>query len=125
MIQDAQYIPPGSPLAKLRQQGKGDINGCIGLTHCSRFVYHETFAVVEIFLPSSLWQANVKFPMNPIPVRLPDELHARVDSMAKKMSISRSAVLRMAIQQWIDAVAVHGENPLLKGEERPETSVEE
>jgi predicted transcriptional regulator len=63
--------------------------------------------------------------MNPIPVRLPDELHARVDSMAKKMSISRSAVLRMAIQQWIDAVAVHGENPLLKGEERPETSVEE
>ena len=50
--------------------------------------------------------------MKPIPVRLPTELQARVDSLAREMSISRSAVLRLAIQQWLDAAEKHGTNPL-------------
>ncbi|MFN6095066.1 MAG: ribbon-helix-helix protein, CopG family, partial [Verrucomicrobiota bacterium] len=33
--------------------------------------------------------------MDPIPVRLPAELQARVDQLANKMAISRSAVLRL------------------------------
>jgi predicted transcriptional regulator len=52
--------------------------------------------------------------MNPIPIRLPDDLHVRVDRLAQKMALSRSAVVRMAIEQWIDAEALNGGNPLLK-----------
>jgi Arc/MetJ-type ribon-helix-helix transcriptional regulator len=51
--------------------------------------------------------------MDPIPVRLPEELQHRVDSLAKEMSISRSAVLRLAIQQWLNAVDARGINPML------------
>ena len=57
--------------------------------------------------------------MDPIPVRLPADLQARVDGLAKEMAISRSAVLRLAIQQWLDAVDVHGINPLLAEGEPP------
>lgn len=51
--------------------------------------------------------------MDPIPVRLPEPLRDRVDQVAERLSISRSAVLRMAIQQWLDAAEKHGSNPLL------------
>jgi hypothetical protein len=37
----------------------------------------------------------------------------RLDRAAKKMSISRSAILRMAMQQWLDATEQYGTNPLL------------
>jgi hypothetical protein len=57
--------------------------------------------------------------MDPIPVRLPDELHARVDQIADRLSLSRSAVLRLAIQQWLDAEELHGTNPLLLRERGP------
>lgn len=50
--------------------------------------------------------------MDPIPVRLNPELQARVDLLAQKMALSRSAVMRMAIQQWTDAATLHGLNPL-------------
>jgi hypothetical protein len=33
--------------------------------------------------------------------------------MAEQMSLSRSAVIRLAVQQWLDAVEQHGLNPLL------------
>lgn len=52
--------------------------------------------------------------MDPIPVRLPAELQARVDRLAVEMSISRSAVVRLAIQQWLDASDHHGVNPMLR-----------
>jgi DNA-binding MurR/RpiR family transcriptional regulator len=52
--------------------------------------------------------------MDPIPVRLPLDLHTRVDKLAAELSISRSAVLRLAIQQWLDASDLHGLNPLLR-----------
>lgn len=51
--------------------------------------------------------------MIPLPVRLPDEMVARLDRMAEQMSLSRSAVIRLAVQQWLDAVEQHGLNPLL------------
>jgi len=56
-----------------------------------------------------LWFTN----MIPLPVRLPAPLIIRLDRMAKQMSVSRSALIRLAVQQWIDAVENHGINPLL------------
>lgn len=54
--------------------------------------------------------------MDPIPVRLPAELQARVDQLANKMAISRSAVLRLAVRQWLDAAEHFGTNPMLREE---------
>lgn len=54
--------------------------------------------------------------MDPIPVRLPSDLQERVDAISKELSISRSAVLRLAIQQWLDAAEVRGLNPILRDE---------
>lgn len=53
-----------------------------------------------------------KVDMDPIPVRLNEELQARIDFLAQKMALSRSAVMRLAIQQWTDAATLHGLNPL-------------
>jgi predicted transcriptional regulator len=55
--------------------------------------------------------------MDPIPVRLPHDLQDRVDAISKELSISRSAVLRLAIQQWLDAAEVRGLNPILRDHE--------
>ncbi len=51
--------------------------------------------------------------MDPIPLRLTEDLQIRVDALSKELSISRSAVLRLAIQQWLDAAESRGLNPLL------------
>ncbi len=51
--------------------------------------------------------------MDPIPLRLTEDLQNRVDALSKELSISRSAVLRLAIQQWLDAAESRGLNPLL------------
>ncbi len=60
--------------------------------------------------------------MEPIPVRLPRELQERVDHLAKRLSISRSSVLRLAIVQWLDAADRHGMNPMIREEEMPTES---
>ena len=57
--------------------------------------------------------------MDPIPVRLPEDLQARVDALSKELSISRSSVLRLAIQQWLDAVELRGINPMLMEKASP------
>ena len=57
--------------------------------------------------------------MVPIPVRMSTELLARLDRVAGEMSISRSAVLRLAIQQWLDATERFGSNPLMVPEQPP------
>jgi metal-responsive CopG/Arc/MetJ family transcriptional regulator len=57
--------------------------------------------------------------MVPIPVRLSAELLARLDRVAGEMSISRSAVLRLAIQQWLDATERFGSNPLMAAKQSP------
>ena len=54
--------------------------------------------------------------MDPIPVRLTDEMQSRVDTLAEELSLSRSAVLRLAVQQWLDAVDERGMNPLIMEE---------
>lgn len=54
--------------------------------------------------------------MAPIPVRLTQELLARIDRLAKEMSISRSAVMRLAIRQWLEAVESRCLNPLVGAE---------
>ena len=59
--------------------------------------------------------------MDPIPVRLSEELQLRVDALADELSMSRSAVLRLAVRQWLDAVASKGINPMLR--EEPELPV--
>jgi hypothetical protein len=51
--------------------------------------------------------------VHPIPVRLTEDLKNHVDSFAKRMSISRSAILRLAVQQWLNAVDARGINPML------------
>jgi hypothetical protein len=53
------------------------------------------------------------YTMDPIPLRLTEDLQNRVDALSKELSISRSAVLRLAIQQWLDAAESRGLNPLL------------
>jgi metal-responsive CopG/Arc/MetJ family transcriptional regulator len=57
--------------------------------------------------------------MVPIPVRLSPELLARLDRVAGEMSISRSAVLRLAVQQWLDATERFGSNPLMVPKQSP------
>ncbi|MGA0846541.1 MAG: hypothetical protein ACO3RV_08385, partial [Luteolibacter sp.] len=44
----------------------------------------------------------------------PQDLQDRVDTISKELSVSRSAVLRLAIQQWLDAAEVRGLNPILR-----------
>jgi Arc/MetJ-type ribon-helix-helix transcriptional regulator len=56
--------------------------------------------------------------MDPIPVRLPEDLQKRVDFIAQQMSISRSAVLRLAVRQWLDAAGVQEMNPIKRQMER-------
>ncbi|MFT4175518.1 MAG: ribbon-helix-helix protein, CopG family [Luteolibacter sp.] len=51
--------------------------------------------------------------MGPIPVRLSPELQERVDTLAEKMSMTRSAVIRLAIRQWLDASEERELNPIL------------
>lgn len=51
--------------------------------------------------------------MTPLPIRLPDEMVIRVDQMAAHTSLSRSAVIRLAVRHWLEAVDQHGLNPLL------------
>lgn len=57
--------------------------------------------------------------MDPIPVRLSKELQARVSVLSEELSISRSAVLRLAVSQWLDAVEKRGTNPMLREEPAP------
>lgn len=54
--------------------------------------------------------------MDPIPVRLSKELQARISAMSEELSISRSAVLRLAVRQWLDAVEKDGINPMMREE---------
>lgn len=49
---------------------------------------------------------------DPIPVRLSPDLQQRVDRLCAKLELSRSAILRLAVGQWLDAVDIHGLNPL-------------
>ena len=60
--------------------------------------------------------------MDPIPIRLPADLQASVDRLAEELSISRSAVLRLAIRHWVDAANRHGLNPLIH-ENEPATRI--
>lgn len=55
--------------------------------------------------------------MGPIPVRLSPELQERIDKLAEKLSMSRSAVIRLAIRQWLDASEQRGINPILLQEQ--------
>ena len=41
--------------------------------------------------------------MTPTPVRFPEELTARVNSISKSMALSHASVLRLAINQWFEA----------------------
>lgn len=52
--------------------------------------------------------------MDPIPVRLSADIQDRVDRLADKLSVSRSAILRMAIGHWLDAAELQQLNPLLR-----------
>jgi len=51
---------------------------------------------------------------DPIPVRLSPELQKRVDDLCKDLALSRSAVLRMAVKQWLDATDTKAMNPLVQ-----------
>jgi predicted transcriptional regulator len=76
--------------------------------------------------PQGNWRLNWRFEettfpprkMDPIPVRLPEDLQKRVDFIAQQMSISRSAVLRLAVRQWLDAAGVQEMNPIKRQMDR-------
>lgn len=57
---------------------------------------------------------------DPIPVRLTPELLAKVDRVCKELTLSRSAVLRLALKQWLEAVDVLELNPLILREGLPQ-----
>lgn len=52
--------------------------------------------------------------MDPIPIRLTPEMQQQVDRLANELALSRSAVLRLAIRQWLEAHELHGINPMLR-----------
>lgn len=64
------------------------------------------------FVEASSFLQHAEVVMDPIPVRLNEELQARIEHLARRMALSRSAVMRLAIQQWTDAATLHGLNPL-------------
>ena len=56
--------------------------------------------------------------LDPIPVRLTPDLQGRLDRLCEHLSLSRSAILRLAIRQWLDATEAHGINPMLNDSSR-------
>jgi predicted transcriptional regulator len=51
--------------------------------------------------------------MDPVLVRLPQDLQARVDKIASQLDVTRAVVLRLAIARWVEASEKEGLNPLL------------
>jgi hypothetical protein len=52
--------------------------------------------------------------MDPIPIRLPQEIQDQIHAVATRMGLSKASVARMAITQWLEAAEYYGVNPVMR-----------
>jgi hypothetical protein len=95
------------------------------LNVCIPYTVKNNWSGKVFVLASEIKVSPKKSIMDAIPVRLPHDLQNRVEAISKELSISRSAVVRLAIQQWLDAAEIRGLNPILREEIEVKPSLEE